>query len=170
MPTKNSIIQSEPSEYYLQAAFYFSDETIRAWQEETMKRMQDRQKDSAYETFVNWKKQENEIAVFTLYGNTNFSIPIQFDCIFDYSNPEIYYKGKFAVTQAIFEGWMPSDSIAKGHKHLCILTFEDKVPDILKQLYYETKKYSEWKGNTLLMGLCNFTDLKTITERIKLVK
>ncbi|OYU96906.1 MAG: hypothetical protein CFE21_01060 [Bacteroidetes bacterium B1(2017)] len=160
--------QSNPSEYFLQVAFYFSDDAISAWQGETINRLKVSQKNIAFNRFVNWKRQENEIAVFTLYANTYFSIPIQFDCIFDFTHPEVFYQGRFAVTQSIYEGWMPVDSIAQGHKHICILTFEEKVPELIKKLHYETNKHSKWKGNTQLLGLCNFKNLKAIVERIRL--
>jgi len=156
----------KPSEKFLQAVIVFSDKTIKAWKEETVKRCEDKEKGIAYEKFLNWTRQENEIAVFTTYAYADFAIPKKFDCIFTNANAEVYVQAKFELTQSIFEGWYPSDFIEHGHKHLCILTFENQIPDIIKKLHYETEKYSNWVWDaSKVLGLCQTTDIQSIIDR-----
>ena len=145
----------------------FSDITIDLWKEETIRRCKDEQKGSAYEKYVSWTRQENEVAVFTTYAYAGFSVPKQFDCIFNYDNPENYIQMEFSLTQAIFEGWFPTDRFEKGHKHLCVLKFKDELPDILNTLYNETEKYysGTWDSKKHL-GLCQMDDLQSITNNL----
>ncbi len=153
-----------PSERFLQAVMQFSDKTIQLWKSETIRRCKD--KDGLYDKFINWKRQENEVAVFTMYAYADLFVPKTFDCIFFVDNPEVYNQTNFVLTQSIWEGWYPIDNIENEHKHLCILTFENQVPDILAQLHYETEKYSTWtvEGNKIL-GLCQMADLQSIIDR-----
>lgn len=145
----------------------FSDKTITEWKEETIQRCMDKGKDIPYEMFVKWIRQENEVAVFTTYAYADFPIPKHFNCIFNFENPEIYLQTNFVLTQSIWEGWYPIDYIDHGHKHLCILKFENKVPDLLKQLHYETEKYSSWTWDAKkVLGLCQMKDIKSIIERL----
>lgn len=156
----------KPSERFLQAVMVFSDKTIKACKEETVKRCKDKEKGITYERFLNWTRQKNEVAVFTTYAYADFDIPKKFDCIFNYDNAEVYLKTKFKLTQSIFEGWYPSDFIDHGHKHLCILTFEDQIPDVIKKLHYETEKYSNWTWDTSkVLGLCQTKDIQSIIAR-----
>ena len=156
----------KPSERFLQAISIFSDKLIKLWKGETIKRCKDKEKSNAYERFINWTPQENEAAIFTTYAYADFPIPKQFDCIFTYDNPENYIQTKFVLTQSIFEGWFPIDCVEHGCKHLCILTFENRIPDIIKQLYCENEKYSActWDAKKVL-GLCQITDIQSIIDR-----
>jgi hypothetical protein len=155
-----------PSGRFLQAIMIFSDKTIKVWKDETIQRCKDKEKDIAYERFLNWTRQENEAAVFTTYAYADFSIPKHFDCIFNYDNPEIYLQINFVLTQSIWEGWYPIDYVDHGHKHLCVLTFENKIPDILNKLHCETEKYSNWTWDAKkVLGLCQMTDMQSIVDR-----
>jgi hypothetical protein len=157
----------KPSEKFLQAAILFSDKLIKLWQDQTVKRCKNREKDNAsYYKFINWTRQENEVAVFTLYAYADLSIPKQFDYIFNYANPEIYIHEPFVLTQSILEAWYPINCIGHGHKHLCIFTFDNQIPDIFKQLHYETEKETSWTWNAnKVLGICNFQDVPAIIDR-----
>jgi hypothetical protein len=158
----------DPSERFLKAIMIFSDKKIESQKNEIIQICKDKEKDIAYEKFINWTRQENEVAIFTTYAYADFSIPKEFDCIFNISNPEIYITNKFTLTQSIFEGWIPIDFIDHGHKHLCVLTFENQIPEILNQLHYETENYSTWVINTKEgLGICRLSDLQSITDAIK---
>ena len=152
------------SEKFLQAVMQFSDKTIKAWKAVTKERC--KIKDELYHKFINWERQQNEVAIFTTYAYADFSIPKKFDCIFSYDNPEIFIKINFTLNQSIWEGWFPCDSIENGHKHLCIFTFENIVPDILTKLHLETKKYSNWSWDAKnVLGICQVTDIQSIIDR-----
>lgn len=156
----------KPSERILQAIMVFSDKTIKYWKEETIKRC--KEKSVAYYRFLSWTRKENQVAVFTINAYADFDIPKQFDCIFSYGNAEMYVEAKFELTQSIFEAWYPSDFIDHGHKHLCILTFENEIPEIIKSLHYETEKYSNWPwDDSMILGLCQTADIQSIIDRQK---
>jgi len=156
----------KPSEKNLQAIIAFSDKAVKIIKDEIIERCKDKEKGIAYEKFLNWTRQENEIAVFTSYAYADFSIPKKFDCIFSYDNPEVYIHIKFILTQSIFEGWYPSDFIDHGHKHLCILTFDNQIPDIFGKLHLENKNYLglTWDIEKVL-GLCQMADIQSIIDR-----
>ena len=157
-------VNCKPSERFLQAVMKFSDKTIKAWKSETRRRCKER--NELYGKFMNWERQENEVAVFTTYAYADLSIPKGFDCIFSYDNPTMYIQTAFVLTQSIWEGWYPIDNIEHGHKHLCILTFENQIPGILDQLHYETGKYSTWTwDDKKVLGLCQMTDIQSIIAR-----
>lgn len=156
----------KPSEKFLQAIMALSDKTIKACKDETIKRCKNKEKNVAYEKFLSWTRQENEVAVFTTYAYADLDIPKQFNCIFHYDKPELYNQTNYTLTQSIFEGWYPMNRIDHGHKHLCILTFENSVPEIFNQLHYETKKDSTWAWDAQkILGLCQIADIQSIIDR-----
>ena len=156
-------IEKTPKTYekFLQAAFTVSDKAIEHWKKETIKQFRDRQKTSALDLYLNWKRKSNEIAVFTLYSLSDIKIPTEMDCIFRYDNPEIHIKKKFVISHCILDGWFPNDFIGKGHKHLCILTFEKEIPKIFSLLECD----SDWTANDSILGLCKYEDIHMIIER-----
>lgn len=161
--------QCHPSEKFLYANEYFSDKTIQIWQEECIKRCKDREKGVLYDKYINWVRQENEIAVFTMYAYADFDIPKKFDCIFRYDSPKEFIKIDYTLTQSIWEAWYPFHKIDHGHKHLCVFTFDEKVPDIFNLLHKaETKYYGGEKVQTML-GFCNFNDLQAIINMREVV-
>jgi len=156
------------SERYLLATMIFSDKNSQCMESRSNPTSQKQRKNIAYEKFIKLERQENEIAVFTSYAYADFSIPKSFDCIFSYSNPEVYVQTKFSLTQSIWEAYYPIDYIDHGHKHLCILTFDSEIPEIFKTLHYETGKYSSWQWNERkVLGLCQINDLQSITENLQ---
>lgn len=99
--------QCIPSERFLFADEYFSDKAVAIWQSECIKRCKDKQKEEAYERYINWVRKENEIAVFTLYAYADFDIPKKFDIIFYLDNPSEFLKIDYELTQSIHEAWFP---------------------------------------------------------------
>ncbi|OQP50880.1 hypothetical protein A4H97_03380 [Niastella yeongjuensis] len=156
--------QCKPLERYLYVDSRWSEAAIEIWQKECIKRLATREKDSYYDKFINWKSRENEIAVFTLYAYADFPIPKRFDCIFQIGNPEIYINTEFQLTQSVWEGWFPIGNIDHGHKHLVVLEFVDKVPDIFNSLHLENNRSSTVPKPHLALGLCQFSDLTEITK------
>ncbi len=146
--------QAEPYERYLFAYGYFSDELIAAYKEKCMTRHEGKPKSEVYQNFINWVRQENEIAVFTLYAYADLPVPKTFDIIFQIDNPENYVKEEYMLTQ----------SIDHGHKHLCILKFNGKIPAIMKLLDVELGQ-STLNRNGL--GFCSSIDFEKIKQRKK---
>lgn len=154
----------KPSERSLQAVMRLSDQAIRAWKTEVKNRC--KEKDERYDRFIDWERQENEVAVFTMYAYADFSVPKKFDCIYPYDDPGRYIQTAFELTQSIWEGWYPINTIEDGHKHLCILAFEGPVPDMIGRLYCETGKSPGWTWDPRkVLGLCQVADIQSIIDR-----
>jgi hypothetical protein len=159
--------QCKPSQRFLFADEYFSDKAIAIWKAECIKRCKDKTKGQAYEKYINWIRQENEIAVFTLYAYADFNIPKKFDIIFHLDNPKEFLRIDYELTQSIHEAWFPLDTVDNGHKHLCIFLFDKSLPDILNILHKEEEKFLTKPKGQKLLGFCNFKDFDAITKRIE---
>jgi hypothetical protein len=159
-------IDCKSSERYLYADAFFTDKVIQISQEECRKRLKDREKNIFYDNYVNWIRQEDEIAVFTLYAYADFDIPKRFDCIFNCDNSKHYEIVNFELTQSIWEAWFPINSIDHGHKHLCIFKFDDEIPDIINLLHKEDNKFSSVPKKHVKLGFCNSSDLPAISEQL----
>jgi hypothetical protein len=157
--------QCKPSERYLFADAYFADNAISFWKSECIRRCNDKPKGQAYERFINWQRNENEIAVFTLYAYADFSIPKSFDTIFQTDKPDNFIKTNYELIQSIHEAWLPLDTVDDGHKHLCIFRFDNKIPDILYLLHEENEKISTASKGQKKLGFCNSKDFEYIQRR-----
>lgn len=157
--------QCKAHEKYLLADMLLSDEVLNAWQKDTQKRYKhNTQTFAAYQKYMHWKRGINEAAIFTLYAYADFSVPKTFDCIFYIDHPEVHVRTPYVLSQCIWEGWLPVDFVDDGHKHLCIFTFEEGIPDIIRQLPPEIRDY-HLRKNTIRLGLCQFADLQAIIDR-----
>jgi hypothetical protein len=160
--------ECKPQERYLFAEELFSDESVAIWQGECVSRVSTRKMDKGqyFEKFVNWKRKDNEITLFTLYAYADFSIPKRFNCIFDLDNPARFETTDLILTQSIYEGWFPTDSIEHGHKHTCIFELSDTIPDMIKELHIATGKFSSVPKRTFRLGICQENDFEEIKRRI----
>jgi hypothetical protein len=156
-----------PAERFLFAYSFFSDKVIAIWQAESIKRCKDKLRGEAYELYIHWRRQQNEIAVFTLYAYADFAVPKQFDIIFEVDNPAIYVNVPYTLTQSIHEAWFPVSEVGHGHKHLCVFRFSDEVPGILTMLHKEETKFTTMPKEQKRLGFCNSKDFETITRRIE---
>ncbi len=159
--------QCKPSERFLFGDEYFSDKAVAIWKSECIKRCKDKEKGKAYKKYISWVRQENEIAVFTLYAYADFDIPKKFDIIFYLDNPKEFLKIDYELTQSIHEAWFPLDTIDHGHKHLCIFKFDKKVPDILYLLHEGKGMFSISSKHRKALGFCNSKDFEAISKRIE---
>jgi hypothetical protein len=119
----------------------------------------------AYNKFVNWKRTEKEVCLFTLYAYADFTLPKQFDCIFRLDSPLDFLNTKLQLTQSLFEGKFPVERIEHGHKHLCIFEFEKEVPSIVNELYIGTGFHNSPPNGSLKLGICQSGDFKEIKNR-----
>jgi hypothetical protein len=159
--------QCKPSRRFLFADEYFSDKAISIWKTECVKRCVDKTKGQAYTKFINWTRQENEIAVFTMYAYADFDIPKKFDIIFHLDNPKEFLKIEYELTQSIYEAWFPLDTLNNGHKHLCIFSFDKSLPNILNTLHKSEEKFSTSSKGQKSLGFCNSKDFNAIAKRIE---
>jgi hypothetical protein len=163
----NTEKQCKSSGRFLFASECFSDKAIDIWQSECIKRCRDKVKGRAYDRYINWTRQKNEIAVFTLYAYADFSIPKKFDIIFHLDDPSEFLRIDFELTQCIHEAWFPLDRVDAGHKHLCIFSFHASLPDILNTLHTIKKQFSESTKGQKSLGFCNSEDFDAIRRDIE---
>lgn len=152
---------------YLFSDMYLSDKGIELSKKAIIKRFADRNKDAFYHRYINWKRQENEIIVFTLYAYTNLKINKEFDCIFNINNPDEFLFEKFILTQSIYEGWAPTDIIDRGHKHLLVFKFKNEVPKIFFKLHKEETYGDTRPKDYVKLGFCNKEDFDAIANGLK---
>lgn len=85
-------------------------------------------------------------------------------------NPQIFIKTNYQIEYCLYEGWLPSDKIEDGHKHLNILSFEESIPEIIKLLHVsDSKRWNPTKEYKTL-GFCNSNDFESISKHLKMVK
>jgi hypothetical protein len=156
-----------PDGRYLRADEYYSDDAIKTLQADCVRQHQNREKGAAYERFVNWTRQVNEMLVFTGNAYADLVIPHRFDCIFRLANPREHVLTGYELTQSMLVlGRIGTfDSVEHGHKHLCVLTFEQGIPAILELLHQEDGTYCTPHTDREVLGLCMACDLPAITER-----
>lgn len=161
--------QCKPSERYLHAVAYLSDHSIKLWQQNCIRMMAGKGKDNYYYQFISWQKRENEIALITLYAYAEIKLPIKFDCIFQYDNPEQFVLADYMITQSVFEARLPIGYLEKGCKHICVLEFDNAIPDILKRLHFKQHHLLQLPAQDFAVGLCQYADLEAIIKRHKKV-
>lgn len=162
--------KSKISSRFLQTDCRFGTEAIDIWKRECRSRCAKKEKTEAYYKYLDWKANGNEVALFSLYAYADLNIPKNFSCIFDYRNPEIYIQTKLTITQSIWEGWFPLNSIDHGHKHLIVGNFENEIPDLIYELHEEKAKFSSVPKNSLMLGICQIEDYEKIKLYLKTVK
>ncbi|MDO7875214.1 hypothetical protein Q5H93_10765 [Hymenobacter sp. ASUV-10] len=159
-----------PEARYLQADAYCSDDALNALQAKCVHH-RNLENGDAYERFMNWKRQANEILVLTWNAYADLIVPKKFDCIFCLANPQDYTLVNYELTQSILllGDLYPINSIEQGHKHLGVLTFEQEVPAIFGWLHQEDGSYCKPIENREKLGFCMAHDLPAITERLEKV-
>lgn len=151
-------------ERFLQTESRLSKETINIWQQHCKLRCVSREKTPAYYRYLEWKPNNNEIALFTSYAYADLEIPKDFSCIFDYRNPHRFTNVKMTLIQSILEAWFPIEYIDHGHKHLAIFRFEHEIPAILQELHEEKEQFLNIPKNSLCLGICQIEDYETIKK------
>ena len=159
--------QCSPDQRYLFAQEYFSDNAIAIWQAECVKRCRDLEKGAPYESYIHWKRKENEIAVFTLYAYADLALPQKFDILFRPDDPKEFLQTDYELVQSIHEAWLPMNRLNHGHKHLCVFSFDRALPGILNTLHRGDKKFTTAPKGQKLLGFCHSRDFGAITKRIE---
>ena len=170
-------ISNYPQDRYLLTDELISDEGIEACKKETLSRsiktrsvFFEENKD-LLSKYINWKRKSHEVALLTLYAFDNLEIPIKFNCLFNYYNPKEYTISELTVTQSIFEGFYPINTIDIGHKHILICKFEEgKIPSIINQLQISNDKFSGISLKRFKIGICDLADFDLISQRINTIK
>ena len=153
-----------PCDRYLRCIGFLPDRYIDPIKESAKTLMAAKPKDDAYFTFMNWQRAANEMAVVSGYAFADMLLPVHADTLFLLSEPGQFHHESFSITQAIFNGWVPTDHIAAGHKHVLILQFTGPLPGILQSLSSDFQLHNK---NEKHLGICLRTDLQAITEKLR---
>jgi hypothetical protein len=156
---------------YLYTDEYYTDEALKTFQADCARQHQGRKKGNDCERFVTWKRQPNELLIYTGRAYADLIVPKKFNCIFRLASPREYQLVTVELTQSILllGGLHPFNSVEDGHKHLCVLTFEEEVPALFGRLHKEDGSYCTPIENREQLGFCNARDLPAITERLEKV-
>ena len=155
------------TERFLFSDTYLSEKGIKLSQDAIIKRFTNRNKNEFYQKYISWKRNENEIIVFTMYTYADLKLNKEFDCIFNYDNPDEFVFEKFTITQSIYEGWIPTDTVDDGHKHLLVFSFENGIPKILFKLHKEETLGDTRPKTYTKLGFCNQKDFEIIANNLK---
>ncbi len=158
--------QCDPSERFLLADSYFSDQAIAIWKEECVLRCASRPKGEIYDQFIQWQRKENEIGIFTSYAYADFKLPKKFNLIFDFKNPLRSFEIPYELNLCVFEAWFPTSEINHGHKHLCVFEFEGAVPRILFELQKQEGKFASVENHKTVLGFCYSGDFIEIKKQL----
>jgi hypothetical protein len=161
---------SKISQRFLQTDCRFGSEAIDIWKRECRSRCAKKEKTDAYHKYLGWKPGKREVALFSLYAYADLNIPKTFSCIFNYRKPEVHLQTQLTITQSIWEGWFPLNTIDHGHKHLIIANFEEEIPNLILELHVEKEKFSSVPKGSLMLGICQIEDYEKITLYLKTVK
>lgn len=160
----------KPRERFLFTDELMSDELVTKIKDACTKTYQASMRHpAAYDKFINWTRAEKEVCLFTLYAYADLTLPKKFDCIFRLDSPSDFITTKFQLTQSIYEGKYPIETIEDGHKHLCIFEFEDDVPSVLNELHVGNKFYDSPPKGALKLGICQSNDFNEIRFRLEYV-
>jgi hypothetical protein len=158
--------QCPPNDRFLLADELLTDRAIQFIQAECVRRNRGKEVKAAYQHFMSWVRQGNQVALFTLYAYADLVVPKKYDCLFNYNDPAQFVRVAYELTHSIWEGWLPLDQVEHGHKHICVLTFPNQVPDIVRPLYQEDGDFTNQSFHKFKVGLCDFTDLDAITHAL----
>ncbi len=161
----------KPQDRFLIIDEIFSDEAVVICQRECFTRVQAKnlKVGTAFNRFINWKRAKSEISLSTLYAYADLDLPKSFDCIFNLENPSDFISTQFKITQSIFEGWYPINSVEHGHKHLCVFEFENEIPKIIYRLQVSSNKRLDLSKRSIKLGICLSEDRLAIENRLKYI-
>lgn len=157
-------IDTSPADRYLVCEYLISDKGIILLKDQVKKVMHLREKDNNYFEFLEWKKKESELALYTSYAYCDLNLPKTFDTIFEIGNPEMFLNVDFSINISIVNGWLPFPQIEHGHKHVLIVSFSDPIPVIFKSLNVFEGNNSK-TNSKLQLGFCDKKDFEFIKSR-----
>jgi hypothetical protein len=116
--------------------------------------------------YLTWKQGHNELIAYTGYRYCDTSIPKSYNFLLDFESPEGGHEINATIKYAIWNGYLPLDILDHGHKTICIISFDDKIPTELDSLL----DWDNWladKSSRLRFGLCDKREKDQILRKIK---
>lgn len=119
---------------HLRFTAFLSDATLEMLKEQVYLTLRDQEKDPLFEAFMKWQRKDNEIMLYSDYCLLGFDLPASFDSIAHVNKPDNRIGVNVIIPYSILNGWAAINKIEKGHRHVCLLQFDNKVPEIIKDL------------------------------------
>jgi hypothetical protein len=119
---------------HLRFLSFLSNETLELLKEQVYRTLRDQEKDDLFEQFMRWQRKENEIMLYSDYSSISLDLPVNFDSILQSTLSVDRIDVKVVIPYSILNGWAAISKIEKGHRNVCLLQFDEKVPDIIKDL------------------------------------
>lgn len=152
------------SDRFIVCGFSLSKKEISLLKEQVARNVNSSKRDATYHQFMDWEKKASEIVLYTYYANAGMNLPLQFDIVFDTDNPRNFQEANCIVNLSVWNGWVPYNEIAQGHKHILIAEFPEGIPSIFKSLYvFDGKEKS--RSDKFQLGLCKKEDFEAIQFR-----
>jgi len=121
---------------------------------------------SIIDRYYNWTKSENEIIVYCGFGYCDLPIPKTYSCLIDSANLDKPIDVEATVKFAIWNGLLPIETIAHGHKTICIISFKNRIPVELNQLPdWNNLQIGNYRYDKF--GLCDKIDFELIAKKRK---
>ncbi len=143
---------------HLRFTTFISNNTLALLKEQVYRMLGDRKKDSLFEKFMKWQLKDNEIMLYTDYSLIEFDLPTHFDTIIKTTEPESRIETRVIIPYSVINGWAAIDKIEKGHRHVCPLQFEGRLPEVVKCLPEVNSKAGSVVQQLIF---CNWLDIST---------
>ena len=95
----------------------------------------------------------NRRVCFVGFSYADLSLPKQFDCVFDLSNPQRVEQAEILITAATQQFAKPVDLLDDGWKTICVIEFPGGVPTLVDEM----PTVDSWYKSELKLGVCNDT-------------
>ncbi len=117
------------------------------------------------QNYLNWKPKDNQLIVYTGYGYCDLTVPKNYNYLINVQHLNKSKPVNSEVVFAIWNGWLPLETVEHGHKTICVIEFQDGIPDELTGL----TEFDKWSKSTtnLDFGLCNEKDAELITTKLR---
>ena len=135
---------------HLRFKSYLSSATLELLKEQVFRTLRDQEKDNLFEQFMKWKGKDNEIMLYADYSIIDFKLPCTFDSLTQVEFKKNITKVKVVVPFSILNGWAAINKIERGHKHVCLLQFEQEIPQIIKDLPEVNSKNTSTVNDVIL--------------------
>lgn len=118
----------------------------------------------AIDSFFTWRKAENELVVYCGYGYCDTPIPKSYNRLIISDDAENSIITQATVQHVIWNGILPLHMIEHGHKIICIISFDEGIPNELNSLTdWEDFQHGTYQYDKF--GLCDNNDAEAIMRK-----
>jgi len=150
---------------HLRFVAFLSDATLVQLKQQVYRTLRDQDKDPLFESFMNWQRKDNQIMLYTDFCSLGFKLPATFYSIAQIGLPDSTIDANVVIPYSILNGWAPVNKIEKGHRHACLLQFNNnEVPMIVRTLPEVNSKDGIAKHQVMIYNKANIPDTRLIKK------